>query len=293
MQNIIKIKGLIIAMSVILLASCKKNDTDPRPEIDVIFNTTIDGYTANFNNQTKGGVSYKWEFGDGATSTEESPQHTYAGKGKYVPTLYVTTASGNVIEGSTVLRISKSSPVKLDDDSFDDWEDVTKYGFTSSAPSNAVRAAKFDYDGSSVYFYFEMTRTMNDNDVFDFYMDTDDNAATGYDLSGNFPGAGVDVLMEGQILGGADAWADIFYHSGVGNGWDWTAPSISEPYQLGTVKKEGTLTKVEGRFDRTKLKGMTGKALRIGIILTKNDWSAEVGYIPDSGSPAIRIDMTE
>ncbi|HTN05882.1 PKD domain-containing protein [Agriterribacter sp.] len=293
MQNIIKIKGLIIAIAVLILASCKKNDADPRPEIDVIFTTVIDDYTVSFDNQTKGGVSYKWEFGDGATSTEASPVHTYAGKGKYVPTLYVTTASGNRIEGSTVLRISKSSPVKLDDDSFDDWNDVTKYGFTSSAPSNSVRAAKFDYDGSSIYFYFEMTRTLSDNDVFDFYMDTDDNPATGYDLSGSFPGAGVDVLMEGQILGGADAWADILYHAGPGNGWSWDGQSITEAYALGTAKKEGILTKVEGKFDRTKLKGMTGKAIRFGIILTKNDWSASVGYIPDNGSPAIRIDMTE
>ncbi len=284
----------MIGVSLLLLfISCRKENIDPRPEIDVIFKTVVDGYTVKFENQTQGGVSYKWDFGDGTTSTEESPTHSYEGKGKYVPTLYVTTKSGKVLEGSTVLRISKSSPVELDDNSFDDWAEVDKYVFVSANAGNAVRLAKFDYDGSSVYFYFEMTRTIADNDVFDFYLDTDDNPATGYDLSGNFPGNGSDVLIEGQILGGADAWADVFYHVGPGQGWSWDDVSVSEPYELGTVKREGGLTKVEGRLERTKLKGMTGKALRVGIILTKSDWSAEVGYIPDSGSPAIRIDMDE
>lgn len=284
---------LLALFATVGFASCEKDNLDPRPEVDVMFKTSIDGYTVNFVNETKGGTSYKWDFGDGNTSTEESPSHTYDGKGKFVPTLFVTTASGKVYEGSTVLRISKSSPVHLNDNSFSDWDEVTKIEFVSSQPGNAVRRAKFDYDGSSIFFYFEMTRTVKDNDVFDIYMDTDDNPATGYDLAGNFPGAGVDVLIEGQILGGADAWADVLNHLGPGNGWSWEGVSVAEPYELGTVKQEGGLTKVEGRLERTKLKGLTGKAMRIGIILTKNDWSAEVGYIPDTGSPAIRIDMED
>lgn len=289
----LKIQAVVILLMAITLTACKKNNEDPRPEVDVMFKTSVDGYTVNFQNETKGAVSYQWDFGDGNTSTEENPTHTYEGKGKYVPTLFVTSSSGKVFEGSTVLRISKSSPVKLDDQSFEDWEEVDKYVFVSSKPGNAVRKAKFDYDGSSVYFYFEMTRTVRDNDVFDIYMDTDDKSSTGYDISGNFPGAGIDVLVEGQILGGADAWAEVFYHVGPGSGWSWDVASVAEPYQLGTVKTEGGLTKVEGRFERTKLKGLTGKAMKIGIILTKSDWSAEVGYIPDSGSLAISIDMAD
>lgn len=293
MKHIMKTKEFLVVIATICLASCEKNIHDPRPEIDVIFEASVEDYTVNFDNQTVGGASYKWDFGDGTSSTDKSPSHTYDGKGKYVPTLYVTTASGKIFEGSTVLRISKSSPVKLNDNSFADWDTVTVNVFTSSKPENGVRAAKFDYDGTSVYFYFEMTRTMTDNDVFDFYMDTDDKAETGYDVSGYFPGAGIEILLEGQILGGADAWAGIFYHVGPGNGWSWAEQSISEAYEIGTFKSEGGFTKVEGRLERSKLKGMTGKAMKIGIVLTKNDWSAEVGHIPDKGSPAIRIDMAD
>ena len=39
-------------------------------------------------------VEWQWDFGDGATSTEERPIHTYAARGEYTVTLTVTTASG-------------------------------------------------------------------------------------------------------------------------------------------------------------------------------------------------------
>lgn len=39
-------------------------------------------------------TAWAWDFGDDATSTEESPKHTYAEAGVYMVTLDVTTASG-------------------------------------------------------------------------------------------------------------------------------------------------------------------------------------------------------
>ena len=38
----------------------------------------IGDFKVNFSSGGSGGVSYKWEFGDGATSTEANPTHTYA-----------------------------------------------------------------------------------------------------------------------------------------------------------------------------------------------------------------------
>src|SRR5678815_4576946 len=37
----------------------------------------------NFFNTSTGATSYSWTFGDGATSTQPSPQHTYADTGYY------------------------------------------------------------------------------------------------------------------------------------------------------------------------------------------------------------------
>ncbi|HEX8313836.1 MAG TPA: PKD domain-containing protein, partial [Flavisolibacter sp.] len=50
--------------------------------------------TVNFSNQSTGGVNYLWNFGDGNTSTQPNPSHTYTAYGNYTVTLIVTNASG-------------------------------------------------------------------------------------------------------------------------------------------------------------------------------------------------------
>lgn len=50
-------------------------------------------FTIHIDNTSVGGDSYRWEFGDGAVSTEKNPTHTYA-TGRYGFKFYVTTAAG-------------------------------------------------------------------------------------------------------------------------------------------------------------------------------------------------------
>ncbi|WP_240347815.1 PKD domain-containing protein [Longitalea arenae] len=47
-------------------------------------------YTAFFNNTSLAGHQFSWDFGDGATSTEVNPSHTYTNIGRYPVTLIVT-----------------------------------------------------------------------------------------------------------------------------------------------------------------------------------------------------------
>ena len=42
-----------------------------------------------------GYITYSWDFGDGGTSTETNPVHTYAGDGSYNVTLTATNANGD------------------------------------------------------------------------------------------------------------------------------------------------------------------------------------------------------
>jgi PKD repeat protein len=91
----------------------------------VFYSVEVNGNDVTFTKQSTGAISYKWDFGDGTQSTDESPTHTYPGKGKYVPTLYATSSDGMTAEASTVLHISKTSPVKLDDHSLADWDTIT------------------------------------------------------------------------------------------------------------------------------------------------------------------------
>jgi len=47
------------------------------------FNQTTTGLTFSFINTSVNGVSYEWDFGDGITSTQTNPIHTYATDGSY------------------------------------------------------------------------------------------------------------------------------------------------------------------------------------------------------------------
>ncbi len=49
--------------------------------------------TVHFINESFGGDAYLWEFGDGDTSTEENPVHTYAQEGEYIITLTISSDS--------------------------------------------------------------------------------------------------------------------------------------------------------------------------------------------------------
>jgi PKD repeat protein len=61
------------------------------------FTSIADGLTISLNNTTTNasGASYLWNFGDGGTSMQTNPSHTYATSGTYTVTLSVTTSCGS------------------------------------------------------------------------------------------------------------------------------------------------------------------------------------------------------
>ena len=269
---------------------CKKDGA--KPQADIFYTTSLDGYTVTFTNETTGATSYKWDFGDGGTSTDPSPVHVYPGKGKYVPTLYATTAGGITSEGSTVIHISKSSAVKLDDNSLSDWDTVSHNVILSGPGGGIFQKAKFDYNSNYIYCYFEMTATVADGNVFDFYLDTDNDPTTGY-ISWLFSGSGNDVVLEGSMFAGG--WCNVFYFAGGSNqsAWSWNQPGISDFYQIGTIVQSGPILKFEMGIKRSKLQGLTNKAIKLGVSSTKSDWSAIIGTVPDQTTAAFYLDMSE
>ncbi|WP_256009319.1 PKD domain-containing protein [Desertivirga xinjiangensis] len=282
-QNILPLMLLVMIFS-----SCKDDDYDV-PVIDVIYSMEVEGNQVAFKNATQGASTYRWDFGDGSSSTDADPVHIYPGKGKYVATLYATTASGQTEEGSTVIRIAKTTPVKLNDNTLDDWDAVTANVFTTTDAGNAIKKVKLDYDGNGVYIYVEMLGKRSDGQIFDFYLDSDNSSATGL-LTGSYTEGGYDILMEGQLL---MDWFDIFYHTGAQTAFSFAIQSISEAYTLGTVVEDGGMLKFECRLERGKLKGLTGNGLRIAIAATKSDWSATLGSAPAVGSASYFLDMED
>jgi len=276
-----------ILFFLLLITACKKDNDSPAA--DLFYEVSISGYDVTFSNKTTGAVSYKWDFGDSTYSTEENPVHTYPGKGKYVPTLYATTKDGNTSEASTVVYIAKTSPVKLDDNSLADWDEVTDYNFAAGAGETYFKRMKVDYDANYIYLYFEANARRSDKDIYDIYLDTDGSATTGY-TTGALLDGGYDVLLEGVIIDGV---LDAFNHTGgVQEAFSFVPAGISEYYSIGTVVQNGSNQQFEMRISRAKVKNMAAtKAFRIGIQVAKNDWSAYFGYIPNEKQPSFLINL--
>lgn len=76
--------SLYLLFVIIFLASCSK-----QPVASFTANETSikEGETITFINTSAEALTYLWEFGDGITSTEESPSHIYSTKGTYKATL--------------------------------------------------------------------------------------------------------------------------------------------------------------------------------------------------------------
>lgn len=65
--------------------------------------------SVNFASQVSGGVppySYDWAFGDGSTSTEANPEHTYQSQNTYRPSLSVTDSQGNEQQASATVTVN-------------------------------------------------------------------------------------------------------------------------------------------------------------------------------------------
>jgi hypothetical protein len=280
--------SFLLLMSVFVLHSCKKNDNVVVK--DVVFTVNINSYDVTFTNVTTDAKSFNWTFGDGATSTETSPTHTYKNKGKYVATLTATLNNGNVINGSTIINVSKSSPIKLNDNTLADWDTISNVVVPAGALGGIVRKAKFDYDSQNVYIYMELTGTVAAGNIFDFYLDTDNDSTTGL-LTGEIPGGGYDYLLEGPMLATPNGLVQ-YQHTGAQDAFSFNALDIAEYYTLGTVQESNGVVKFEMSLSRGKIGGLTGKALTFGIIVSNSGWS-EVGWMPGQGQKAITLNISQ
>ena len=74
-------------------------DPDPRA-------TPAGGRRVAFSLGSSGGVSYRWEFGDGGTSTAATPTHNYGVPGTYDVTLTVTYADGEQASKTIAVTVS-------------------------------------------------------------------------------------------------------------------------------------------------------------------------------------------
>ena len=66
------------------------------------FSSATNGLTVDFTNESDNATSYSWDFGDGNSSTEEDPSHTYSEDGTYEVVLTATNDCGSTTTTQTV-----------------------------------------------------------------------------------------------------------------------------------------------------------------------------------------------
>ena len=64
------------------------------PQAVASFSGAVNGNSVDFTNNSTNAVAYSWNFGDGQTSTQTSPSHTYSSTGSYTVTLIAIGSGG-------------------------------------------------------------------------------------------------------------------------------------------------------------------------------------------------------
>lgn len=79
----------------------------PSAEPRAAFSSAAENLVVTFTNSSANATSYAWDFGDGGTSTDENPVHTYAEAGDYDVTL--TAKDDNGLTSSVTQTVSVSA----------------------------------------------------------------------------------------------------------------------------------------------------------------------------------------
>ena len=97
-----------------ILFQCMEDLSEP--EFSVNTETTCTGFVAFTDESTNAPTAWKWDFGDGNTSTEQNPEHQYLENGTYSVSLTVTNLYGsNTITKEAFIIVEMPDPPVIDD----------------------------------------------------------------------------------------------------------------------------------------------------------------------------------
>ncbi|MBQ7210926.1 MAG: PKD domain-containing protein [Paludibacteraceae bacterium] len=281
----------MLVIAGILATSCKPKVEAPKANFDY----EVDGLDVTFTNLTKGDgtLTYAWEFGDGAQSTEAAPKHTYAAAGQYDVTLTATNEGGSNKRTNT---ISLSAPSIKIDGNFDDWGkvDFVEASVSSKAKYANLYNTKWTHDDDYIYFYceFNAEQTGVDKDgnplyvvePVDMMLDLDNDASTGmlnylWDKT-----VGTEWLIEIGSIYEENAFEGALLYQFTGatqDDWSW-ADTESAGFINGCAPV--TLANNHKAFEAAILKAMIPggvKGCRVGIFTSDSGWS-ESGVLPET-----------
>ena len=109
-------KTLLVVLTVLLSGCSKPTVPAPKPVAAFVYAPGSNG-VVQFTNASQNTAAYQWSFGDGGTSAEASPAHTYAQNGSYTTTLIARRADGVQDQIQKVVSV-QSIPKPVADFSF-------------------------------------------------------------------------------------------------------------------------------------------------------------------------------
>ena len=263
-----------------VLSSCiREGDLDLDPVPDIAFDYTCDGLNLTFKSVTENTTDVKWEIiktkdgsaetlttGEGDTYSYTFPKpglHWIKMSGKY-------KGQEQVVAGK--ILVAKASPIKLDDDSFDDW-DAIQYEDFKFVGDDRKSYGKFDYNADYVFFYVAMSTTNEntpaDGAIMNLRLDTDDLTGTGYSTKG----LGCDWFLEGNFWKPEEPWAD-WYDCVTGE----TVYAEGKNIKMGTYRDEGDMIYMEFALSRKEY-GINGSSMGIFFKFYQTDWADDSFYM--------------
>ena len=218
----------VLALSV---AGCKKPEDGPgnegqKAEAPVAaFEYSIDGLTVKFTDKSQNAASYKWSFGDGESSKEASPTHTYAAAGEYTVKLTVGNSEGATASKEATFTLAGAARAYFT--AKPQTDRAGKFGlivdFDATASENAA-SISWNFGDGTTGSDFKMSHTYAAYGTY-----TVKAEVTGLGGDKNTYEASVDVIAYNELLKGGsmeedDAQYWTFIHTGVFPAGNWDTP---------------------------------------------------------------------
>ncbi len=154
MQNtpVISAKLILIVLGISLtIGSCKKDEEPPVAIFTFTKSAENAPVTVTFTNTSQNSATFLWNFGDGITSTEKDPTHTYAEQGQYTIALEAKNGDGktnSAVQYITILKPNDPLPVASFTFTLNSAYAPSVCSFTNTTQNGVTFAWNFG-DGSS------------------------------------------------------------------------------------------------------------------------------------------------
>ncbi|MFC0106054.1 ThuA domain-containing protein [Kibdelosporangium aridum] len=102
---------------------------------------TVKFSSAGSRDPEGGPVTYRWEFGDGSTSTEANPTHTYSARGQFNAKLTVTDTGGKSGVANVIVTSGNTAPtvnLSIPDGGMFDWGTTIPYTVSVTDPEDGT-----------------------------------------------------------------------------------------------------------------------------------------------------------